>query len=261
MPAEVNAATELPLAPPGLLRKGGLTLLATALALVLLGQFTHLDLLLADRSFDAALRQFPWRDSWFADVLMHRWLKLPLSLFATGLLLAALSERLWGRPRLQPGDRWRLRASAALALCIPLTISLAKQRSASHCPWGLERYGGNAAYLRLLDAVPASFEAGGCFPAGHASSALWLAGLCLWWLPTRPRMAALVFAAGLGAGFIVGWVQQLRGAHFLSHTLWSMWIAAAWVWAVLLAFALAQRSRRDAAFAVPAPNTTRACRW
>ncbi len=229
----------------------GLALLASAIALVLLEQFTNLDLVLADRSFDAALCQFPWRDSWFAEVLMHRWLKVPLTLFGIGLVLVALGERLWRRPRLQPGDRWRLRASAALALCIPLTISVAKQLSASHCPWDLDRYGGQAMYLRLLDAVPAGFQAGGCFPAGHASTALWLAGLCVWWLPSRPRRAALVFAAGLGAGFVVGWVQQLRGAHFLSHTLWSMWITAAWVWAVLLAFARAQRSWS-------LPNTTRA---
>ena len=251
MPPEVNATTELPLAPPGLLRMSAVALLASAIVLVLLEQFTNLDLMLADRSLDTALRQFPWRDSWFAEVLMHRWLKLPLTLFGIGLVLVALSERLWRRPRLQPGDRWRLRASATLALCIPLTISVAKQVSASHCPWGLERYGGEAVYLRLLDAVPAGFQAGGCFPAGHASTALWLAGLCVWWLPSRPHRAALVFAAGLGAGFIVGWVQQMRGAHFLSHTLWSMWITAAWVWLVLRAFARAQRS-------LSLPNTTRA---
>ena len=43
---------------------------------------------------------------------------------------------------------------------------------------------------------------------------------------------ALLF--GLG----VGWVQQLRGAHFLTHTLWSGWIACA---LVLLNYSLAKR--------------------
>jgi len=28
----------------------------------------------------------------------------------------------------------------------------------------------------------------------------------------------------------MGWVQQMRGAHFLSHTLWSLWVS----WAVVL---------------------------
>lgn len=27
-------------------------------------------------------------------------------------------------------------------------------------------------------------------------------------------------------GLFLGWVQQLRGAHFLTHTLWSAWVAS-----------------------------------
>ncbi len=232
-----------PLPPPGWLRMSGVALLAAALALVLLAQFGNLDLALADHSFDAALRQFPWRDSWFADTFMHRWVKLPLILAGSLLVLAAATESVLHRPRLGAADRWRLRASAAIALLVPLAIALAKRQSASHCPWSIERYGGHALYVRLLDALPAGFEPGACWPAGHASSALWLAGLCVWWLPQRPRAAAAVFAAGLAAGFALGWVQQLRGAHFLSHTLWSMWIAAGLVWVVLLGLMLAGRSR------------------
>lgn len=60
---------------------------------------------------------------------------------------------------------------------------------------------------------------------GHASSALWLLGLAVFWLPRRPRMAAAVGGAMLLFGLAVGWMQQLRGAHFLTHTLWSMWVA------------------------------------
>jgi membrane-associated PAP2 superfamily phosphatase len=115
---------------------------------------------------------------------------------------------------------------------VPLAIGLWKARSALHCPWDVDRYGGAAPYLRLLDGVPAGWSNGACFPAGHASSALWLAAFCVWWLPQAPRKAAAVFAAGLAAGFALGWVQQLRGAHFLSHTLWSVWTAAAVLWAL-----------------------------
>ena len=68
---------------------------------------------------------------------------------------------------------------------------------------------GRAPYLRLFDALPFGVQPGHCLPAGHASSAL-CAGL-----------AALAF------GGAVGWLQQLRGAHFLMHTLWSVWIACA----------------------------------
>ena len=232
------------------LRHSGLALAASALLLALVAQFSALDLALADLAFDPVLRRFAWRDSFFADVVMHRWLKLPLVLLGIALCAVAVSEALWRWPRLDAVDRWRLRASAALAVGIPLTIGLVKRLSDSHCPWSLERYGGTAPYLRLFDAVPAGFEPGGCFPAGHASSALWLAGLAIWWLPRRPRMAAAVFVGGLSLGFATGWVQQLRGAHFLSHTLWSMWIASAWIWAVLLCFALVpaiKKTRRESA--------------
>jgi membrane-associated PAP2 superfamily phosphatase len=246
----------LPLAPAGCLRAGAVALVASGLLILGLAQFSNLDLALADRSFDTALRQFMWRNDWFADVFMHRWLKVPLSVFGLALVLAALIDAVWRLPRLDAAGRWALRASAALALLVPLSISLAKRLSQSHCPWSLDRYGGHALYVRLLDALPAGIEPGGCFPAGHASSALWLVGLCLWWLPRRPRVAAAVFAAGLAAGLALGWVQQLRGAHFLSHTLASMWIAAALVWLVLLGFAQLQRSRLAVV-----PNTTRAWRW
>jgi membrane-associated PAP2 superfamily phosphatase len=32
-------------------------------------------------------------------------------------------------------------------------------------------------------------------------------------------MVVAVYSSGLGAGLILGWVQQMRGAHFLFHTL------------------------------------------
>jgi membrane-associated PAP2 superfamily phosphatase len=125
------------------------------------------------------------------------------------------------------GLRKRLRFTAVAAVLVPLIISVLKRQSVLHCPWDEQRYGGTAPYLKLLDAVPSSMQAGHCFPAGHASTGLWLAAFCVFWLPHRPRVAIGVFFAGLGVGFVLGWVQQMRGAHFLSHTLWSMWIASA----------------------------------
>lgn len=123
--------------------------------------------------------------------------------------------------------RTRSRIVALSAVTVPLVISLLKHYSVLHCPWDITNYGGFAPYLRLLDPVPPVWQAGQCFPAGHASSALWLAAFAVFWLPDRPRRALLVFACGLSGGIFLGWVQQMRGAHFLTHTLWSAWIAAA----------------------------------
>ena len=71
-------------------------------------------------------------------------------------------------------------------------------------------------------------------PAGHASSALWLLALAVYWLPDRPRAARLAAVASIVFGVVVGVMQQLRGAHFLTHTLWSIWIASAIVLATIV---------------------------
>ncbi|MFT3847392.1 MAG: phosphatase PAP2 family protein [Propionivibrio sp.] len=111
-----------------------------------------------------------------------------------------------------------------------------KSRSNMHCPWGIDRFGGSHAYLRLLDAVPDGWQAGHCFPAGHASVAMWLSVLAVCWLPRDPRRATFAFLAGIGAGFTLGWTQQMRGQHFLTHTLWTLWLSSALVVALIAVF-------------------------
>ncbi len=64
-------------------------------------------------------------------------------------------------------------------------------------------------------------------------AALWLVALCVYWLPARPGAARRAALLALLLGGLVGWMQQLRGAHFLTHTLWSIWIACAVVLAIV----------------------------
>jgi membrane-associated PAP2 superfamily phosphatase len=198
----------------------------SALALTWISRYTAIDLLLSDWMYDPVRQQFPWRENWFAAVFMHYWVKdafIGAGLLILGLLAAAVAFRL---RRFDQRARARLSVVAASAITVPLAVSLLKSQSIHHCPWDLQRYGGSALYLRLFDKLPAGAVAGHCFPAGHASSALWLAAFAVFWLPERPRMAAIVFALGLVPGLLMGWMQQMRGAHFLSHTLWSAWIAS-----------------------------------
>jgi membrane-associated PAP2 superfamily phosphatase len=216
-----------------------LVLLAAALLITWLGAATDVDLALADAAFDARLGVFPWREAWLADAFGHVILKRLL----VALALAAVGVAAWdlARPLRWSALRRRQQRLVALsALLVPGVIAALKQLSSSHCPWDLQRYGGAQAYIRLLEAVPQGVPAGHCMPGGHASSALWLISLAVFFLPRRPRAAALALLLLLAAGGAVGWLQQLRGAHFLTHTLWSMWIACAVV------FALADRLERGA---------------
>ncbi|RJG08468.1 phosphatase PAP2 family protein [Massilia cavernae] len=200
--------------------------------LVWLGTCTAIDLALADAMFDRQLGAFPWRHAWLTEIFGHVILKRVFTGLAIAFIVLAAWD--WARPTTWL-RRFQLRVVALSAILVPAAVSLLKQASASHCPWDLERYGGIEPYVRLLQAMPAGVDAGNCMPAGHASSALWMVSFAVCFLPRRPRAAGIVAGVMLTAGFTVGWMQQLRGAHFLTHTLWSMWIACAVVFALITA--------------------------
>jgi membrane-associated PAP2 superfamily phosphatase len=208
------------------LRACVLALLLTALLLVWLGRWTNADLFLADQLFDFGSNTFPHRTEWFFEHFTHHTMK---ALMLGAALVPAMLLVADGFNRWQLFDsvtRRKLAVVVASAILVPVAISALKTVSIHHCPWNLSRYGGFAPYLRLFDSLPAGVSAGHCFPAGHASSALWLASIAVFWLPGQPLKACAAFAAGLSPGLALGLAQQARGAHFLSHTLWSAWVAA-----------------------------------
>ena len=96
-------------------------------------------------------------------------------------------------------------------------------KNATHipCPWNYTRYGGEHIYIPLFDVIWGSSSVR-CFPSGHASGGYaWvcLYFFCLAYAPTL-RFKALITSLVLGATF--GIAQQLRGAHFLSHDVWTL---------------------------------------
>jgi membrane-associated PAP2 superfamily phosphatase len=48
------------------------------------------------------------------------------------------------------------------------------------------------------------------------------------------KRAYFYLVAGLILGFAMGWAQMMRGAHFLSHNLWTAWV----IWLVNVGFYL-----------------------
>lgn len=204
-----------------------------ALAILWLGECTGIDMSLARAAYDPLRGEFPWRHAFLTEAVGHRYLRHVCLLAGAGVIGAVLLDL---RCRVfSEGTRRRMRLLACNAVLVPLAVSLAKRSSALSCPWDLQVFHGKQPYFRLLDAVPVEAVAGHCWPAGHASGMLWLLGLVVFWLPHRPCRAAVAGTVVMAAGLATGWVQQLRGAHFLSHTLWSMWMAGAitaalWYW-------------------------------
>lgn len=206
-------------------------------ALLLYGTFerTDLDRRLAHALFDAELGLFPLRHSWFLEAVMHKAAKQ-----ATYVLVAASLYLCWqgwrGRLAWLPARNALLAAIGMLA--IPLATSTAKLLTARYCPWDLIDFGGYAPYLGLFEAAPPGLKAGQCFPAGHASTGfLWI----VWAVALKPaglRAARAALVAGLLAGGVLGTARMLQGAHFLSHTLWTLWLA----WAVSVSLAVLVRA-------------------
>lgn len=199
-------------------------LLIAAMCLVAIALWTDWDLKLADSAYAANARTFPLRHAWLTETFNHLILKRVFTALAVAMIIAVLWDiavpRPWSWLR-----RFQLRVIALSAVLVPTVISLLKQASDSHCPWDLQRYGGTEPYVGLFQQLPAGIAPGHCMPGGHASSALWLISVSILLVPYRMWHAAFLLTALLMLGIGVGWLQQLRGAHFLTHTLWSAWIA------------------------------------
>jgi membrane-associated PAP2 superfamily phosphatase len=207
-----------------------LWLLIIAGVLLWVFQTTDIDRQITHLFFDEQQGVFPLRRTWlFEDLLHHSAKQVTYLAVAAALYVCYLGYR--------GALEWLPPRNALLAalgmLLIPLGIATLKALISRHCPWDMVDFGGYLPYLRLLDAPPTSIKAGVCFPAGHASTGLlWI----VWGVALRPAgrgMARLGLLAGLLLGGVLGIARMAQGAHFLSHTLWSLWFA----WAMSLGLA------------------------
>ncbi|PWW49086.1 phosphatase PAP2 family protein [Melaminivora alkalimesophila] len=217
---------------PSSRRRVALTLLL--LVPILLWDVSGGDLPLA-RLFGTA-QGFAWRHDPTFGFLLHA---VPRAL-STACVLALVWGvwRPWGPLRTLPAaDRGQLVLSIVLAM---LAVQALKRLAATSCPWDLAEFGGVAVYVSHWDWGVWDQGPGHCFPAGHASAAFgFVAG---WWVLRRklPRLALPWLCAALISGVVLGWAQQVRGAHYLSHTLWTGWIC----WSVGLLVEEAVQARR-----------------
>lgn len=235
---------------PHKLRRIAVALIMGALFTLWIGRYADIDLLLADSVFDNTSNAFAWQHAWLTETFGHVILKWLLTLAALGFIGCAAIDAIWPFGRFGALDRLRIRIVALSAILVPAVISSLKQVSSSHCPWDLARYGGDQPYVRIFDTLPIGAIPGHCLPAGHASSALWLLSLAVYWLPAQPRAARIAASVGITFGALLGFLQQLRGAHFLTHTLWSIWIACGIVVCVIVAL---QRKNAGAGASLTSP--------
>lgn len=178
---------------------------------------SSLDLTMA-RWFGTA-QGFSLESHWLWRHLLHDRVR-PLPWVLEFGLLAGIAWP-WGRLTKLPALR---RAQLALTTLVALlVISGIKLRSHSSCPWDLREFGGVATYVSHWAWGVPDGGTGGCFPAGHASAGFAFMGGFFVFRQVQPASAWRWLAGAMVAGLILGLAQQVRGAHYMSHTLWTAW--------------------------------------
>ena len=158
-----------------------------------------------------------WRDLLHDDIRMLPWL----------VELALLLAMAWPFGTLRQLATARRAQLALTTLAALLLVSTIKLHSRSSCPWDLREFGGVATYVSHWAWGVADGGTGGCFPAGHASAGFAFIGGFFAFRHGLPRTARRWLIGAMLVGFLLGFAQQVRGAHYMSHTLWTAWICLA----------------------------------
>ena len=116
--------------------------------------------------------------------------------------------------------RWRNGYMLLAILFSTTLVGILKAHSVHACPWSLTEP--TSTGFIWLDHLA---KPGKCFPGGHAATgfALLAAFFALWL--QRQRLAWFYLGAALVLGLGMGWTQMMRGAHFFSHNLWTLWFS------------------------------------
>ncbi|MDO6784427.1 phosphatase PAP2 family protein [Neptunomonas phycophila] len=172
--------------------------------------------------------QWALKDNWWFKEVFHTDARNLMSVFTLLVLITWLFSfmlkplRVWRRP---------LTYLVISILVSVIVIAVGKQFSNVECPWGLSMFGGSQTYFPIFSEHMFSPSTSECFPAGHASAGYAWFGLYFLLTKHAPRWRWWGLLSVVALGLFFGGIQQLRGAHFLSHDLWTLGIC--WLVAVV----------------------------
>jgi membrane-associated PAP2 superfamily phosphatase len=200
--------------------------LAVFIALAATLELSHLDLTLGQIFYHAEGDSWALKNHWLLEQVLHRggrnlmvlMLVILLGTWSLSFTVAKL------KPYQQAMGYLFLSAGVAATL-----VSVGKHTTGVNCPWDLALFGGSLDYTPIFSRRPDTIPAGQCFPAGHASAGYAWMGLYFIALRYAPSKRGWALGLVLLLGLLFGVTQQLRGAHFVSHDLWTLaicWFSA-----------------------------------
>ncbi len=190
-------------------------LAVTGLLLVWMSRDGAIDFAVSRYFFDPVAGAFPVKDAPLFASVGHtglKWLVLSVWLFSAA---AAAFMRKWRSP---------LVFFCITVALTTLVAALLKMNSAHSCPWDLRGFGGTVDWFPLFGSPAFPSGPGHCWPGGHAAGGFSLVAGYFAFRGNHRVLARSALGAALGLGALMSYVQIARGAHFLSHNLWSFWI-------------------------------------
>ena len=180
------------------------------------------DLWLASKIYAMEGYQWSLQQHWLTENILHRGARLINYLCCALVLIATLYANV-------KRSKNKALADSLIALSLSLLsafvlVAYLKAITNIACPWDLALFGGTEPYVHLLQKRPSYLPYNQCFPAGHASVGYAWVALYYFFKHSRPQYRFIGLATGLSAGLILGLTQQLRGAHFMSHDVTTLFI-------------------------------------
>ncbi|MGL4711563.1 MAG: phosphatase PAP2 family protein [Shewanella sp.] len=230
--------------------KGHIVTPLLVFAVIVLGlEWTHADMNVATLLFhwEGVVTSWPLKRHWLTEDLLHVGGRNFVILLAVSVLVGiGLSFR---HDRVKPYRKGLIYLFCSVLTTV-LLVRLGKNLTHMTCPWDVIEFGGSMLHSSLFAHFPKGAEFGQCFPGGHASGGFAWVALYYVFREYRPHLAKFGLIFGVSLGLVFGMAQELRGAHFLSHDLWSL--AIAWMSASLLYFVFFLRPAASTAFKMAA---------
>ncbi|MFC4654026.1 phosphatase PAP2 family protein [Rheinheimera marina] len=212
-----------------------LVIIPTGLFAVGFGIFysAQLDFVLASAIFELEGGQWRLTNHWLFSEVLHSGSRLLNNIILANLLGFWLYQQLSGKTH---SERTIALTKLVVSLLLSFSVvALLKRLLPAECPWDLQQFGGDLPFIGVFAQRPADMHPTQCFPAGHASVGYAWVALYFYFLPVNAKKARIGLTTGLLLGLLLGVTQQLRGAHFFSHdltTLWLCWVVSSLVYLI-----------------------------
>ncbi|MBW6520304.1 MAG: phosphatase PAP2 family protein [Desulfoarculaceae bacterium] len=182
-------------------------------------EYTGLDLALVMPFYDPSLKVWPYNSHWLTSDILHSGGRDFVEVVGVLILMVFILSFFVDRLKSYRKGSGYLLLACLLGLAL---VAIGKGVTHIYSPWDLRIFGGSQPYIRLFDPVPEGAVVGHAFPAGHSSGGFAFFSLYFLAKEYKPHLRMYGLLIALAIGFTFGFGQQMRGAHFFSHDLFSL---------------------------------------